>query len=113
MTECPATLHHPTRWCYLRHGCRCPETVAAQRERERERARRRQVRSAGARLRSCPDVDDIAVERVCAGERLTLTRQECAEAIRRLTARGESARTIATRLGIAQRTVFRHRTRAA
>jgi hypothetical protein len=58
------------------------------------------------------DIDEIAVERALAGDRvfyddLTSTEQE--EVIRRLTARGRSIRDIATQLATTKRTVSRRR----
>lgn len=56
------------------------------------------------------DVDEIAVERACKGDRsITLNRAEAAEAFRRLDGRGLSANQIADLLGTTQRTVQRWR----
>jgi transposase len=50
-------------------------------------------------------VDEVAVERACAGDRsITLNRAEAAEAFRLLDARGLSAREIAEVLGVSTRT---------
>jgi AraC-like DNA-binding protein len=58
------------------------------------------------------DIDEVAVERALAGDRITyddLTADEQQEVIRRLTARGASIRDIAARLGTTKRTVSRRR----
>lgn len=56
------------------------------------------------------DVDEIAVERACNGDRsITLNRAEAAEAFRRLDRRGLSANQIADVLGTTGRTVQRWR----
>jgi AraC-like DNA-binding protein len=58
------------------------------------------------------DIDEIAVERALAGDRITyddLTADEQHEVIRRLTARGSSIRDIAAQLGTTKRTVSRRR----
>jgi hypothetical protein len=58
------------------------------------------------------DIDEIAVERALAGDRITyedLTEDEQHEVIRRLTARGASIRDIAAQLGTTKRTVSRRR----
>lgn len=55
-------------------------------------------------------VDEIAVERRCAGDRtVTLNRTEAAEAVRRLEGKGLSASDIGNRLGITSRSVVRWR----
>jgi hypothetical protein len=52
------------------------------------------------------DVDEIAVERACNGDRtVTLNRAETAEAFRTLNRRGRSAQEIANLLGVSARTV--------
>lgn len=54
------------------------------------------------------DVDEVAVERVCHGDRsITLTRAETRAAFQWLRERGYSARSIARRLGVTDRTVWR------
>lgn len=58
-----------------------------------------------------PYVDEIAVERACAGDPVVLTVAERAEAVRRLTERGMVAHEIAKRLRVAPRTVVRYRRR--
>jgi AraC-like DNA-binding protein len=58
------------------------------------------------------DIDEIAVERALAGDRITyddLTTDEQQEVIRRLTARGASIRDIAAQLRTTKRTVSRRR----
>ncbi|MCU1667897.1 MAG: hypothetical protein JWP40_824 [Blastococcus sp.] len=67
------------------------------------------VPSAGCQLN---DIDEIAVERALAGDRITyddLTADEQHEVIRRLTARGTSIRDIAAQLNTTRRTVSRRR----
>lgn len=57
-----------------------------------------------------PDIDEIAVERACKGDRsVPLTHAELAAAFHALNERGYSARVIAERLGVTDRTVQRWR----
>jgi len=63
----------------------------------------------GTSKRRTPDVDPVSVERACAGQPHQLTVAERAKAVALLTRAGYSARNIATRLGVAERTVVRHR----
>jgi hypothetical protein len=52
-----------------------------------------------------PDIDDVAVERACKGDRtVSLNRDEMAAAFHQLQARKLSAREIGSRLGVAERT---------
>lgn len=92
---CSAPLHG-TWPAYRRHGCRCPDIV--QRVRASRRTHRRPI-----------FIDPIAVERTIAGEPLPLNLAERREAIARLDAARLSASAIAAKLGIAERTVVRHR----
>jgi hypothetical protein len=65
-----------------------------------------------ASLSQCNDLDEIAVERALAGDRITyddLTPVEQQEVVRRLTAKGTSIRDIAAQLGTTKRTVSRRR----
>lgn len=56
-------------------------------------------------------LDEIAVERRCDGDRtVSLSRYEAAAAMRRLHTQGLSARAIADRLGVCQKTVDRWHT---
>lgn len=56
------------------------------------------------------EVDEVAVMRATSGDRsVTLNTAERREAVAQLTARGLSARAIAELLGVAERTVNRHR----
>lgn len=55
------------------------------------------------------DIDEIAVERACHGDRVTLTRAERRAAVHRLTKRGLSGPQIAERLGMEVRLVTRDR----
>lgn len=55
--------------------------------------------------------DEVAVDRVLGGATLPLNLRERREVVRRFTERGQSADWIAHRLGIAERTVVRHRRR--
>jgi DNA-binding CsgD family transcriptional regulator len=71
--------------------------------------RRKRAPGLGGPRRRATDVDEIAVERAVAGERLTLTLRERGLAIDRLTRAGLSARQIGLRLGISDRTVGRYR----
>ena len=59
------------------------------------------------------EVDPVAVERAIGGDRVRLTVPERAAAIARLTAIGLSSNEIGLRLGLASRTVTRHRARAS
>lgn len=54
-------------------------------------------------------VDEIAVERACAGDRVRLTRPEFVEAVRRLIAWGYSGQAAAERLGVDPATVYQAR----
>lgn len=109
--ECTATVHRPTRWSYVKYRCRCPETVAVMRadRREREQLYRRRTPNLRARKRHSDYIDEIAVERACYGDVVELTVEERREAVRRLIARGLSARQVAARLGVTSRTVNRAR----
>jgi hypothetical protein len=65
-----------------------------------------------ASLSQCNDLDEFAVERALAGDRITyddLTPVEQQEVVRRLTAKGTSIRDIAAQLGTTKRTVSRRR----
>jgi hypothetical protein len=57
-------------------------------------------------------LDDVAIERACAGDPVGLTSAERAEAVARLTAAGVSANEIARRLRVTGRTVTRRRAAA-
>jgi hypothetical protein len=59
--------------------------------------------------RAPKSVDDVAIERAMAGDRVHLRPVERAEAVRRMTASGLSAAEIAVRLGVSDRTVDRWR----
>ncbi len=54
-------------------------------------------------------VDQVAIDRACAGQTITLTPQEICAATRKLTTARLSAKQIAERIGVASRTVQRHR----
>lgn len=57
-----------------------------------------------------PDIDDVAVERACNGDRsIRLNRDEVAEVHRILTARGMGPTEIAEVLGVSSRSVDRWR----
>lgn len=59
-----------------------------------------------------PDyVDEVAVERACDGDPVSLTWAEQKVVIARLTGAGVSSREVARRVGLAQRTVERYRAR--
>ncbi len=55
------------------------------------------------------EIDEIAVESACRGERVCLNRRERRLAVLNLTRRGYSARAIGELLGISTRGVVRHR----
>lgn len=58
-----------------------------------------------------PDIDDVAVERACKGDRtVSLNRDEMAAAFDWLQARKLSAREIGSLLGVADRTITQWRT---
>lgn len=57
-------------------------------------------------------IDDIAVERAMRGDPVRLTSAERSEAVVRLTNMRYSAREIAARLGLAERTIVRRRSAA-
>ncbi len=104
---CAAAVHRPTRYSY-RRGCRCPETVEA--VRATYRARYDQVRKPNPRwcARRSTYLDEIAIERACYGDRVELTVQERAEAVRVLWRRGLSAKQIGEVLGVSMRTAQRY-----
>lgn len=104
---CSNDVHGDTKRAY-RAGCRCPEAVEAVRTNWRRR-RARGFLLRGPKSRD-PIVDEIAVERACNGDPVTLTVAERAEAVRLMTAKGMTARQIAERLRMAERTVVRYRT---
>lgn len=54
-------------------------------------------------------IDEIAVERACRGDRVTLTLAERRAAVKLMTKRGLSRRVIAERLGLDERVVARDR----
>lgn len=54
-------------------------------------------------------MDWVVVERACYGERVDMSSVERQEAVRRLTAQGLSAESIAERLCLSSRSVQRHR----
>lgn len=93
-----AARRHGTRNAYKRLGCRCPEARQVMRPVWRQRPSR------------AVQADPIAVQRTCSGHRpTTLHRSERAAAIQDLHDRGLSAREIAALVGVAKRTVERHR----
>lgn len=104
MTSCSATIHNTT-WAYRKYGCRCPDAVTAMRSMWADRRNRNRVPPRSL------EVDEIAVERACHGEPLPLTYAERAEAVRKLTGQGHSARAISARIRLSQRTVVRYRKR--
>jgi len=104
MTACPATLHG-TIWAYRKHGCRCPDAVTAMRNMWADRRNRNRVPPRSLQ------VDDIAVERACFGDPVSLTYAERAEAVRKLTRQGQSAQAISARIRLSRRTVQRYRQR--
>src|SRR6266498_3744143 len=113
---CSAGTHGDTWWYYTRYGCRCPTAVNAAKTLWREASAARHRRAAdGAPCpeamskRRLPDVDPVSVERACAGQPHLLTVAERAQAVALLTRLGLSARQIAARLGVSERTVVRHR----
>jgi hypothetical protein len=113
-TRCAAHFHN-TIWAYRRHHCRCPAAVAIERAYGRLRASRRpraQRPNSGGRPKASEiDYDWVKVERAIAGDRsFRLTVPELADAIARLDRFGRTAEQIAVRLGVAERTVQRHRT---
>jgi DNA-binding CsgD family transcriptional regulator len=60
-------------------------------------------------LEDSDDLDDIAIDEAMRGRPVRLTKAEKAEAVRRMTARGDSAEQIAQRLHVSGRTVQRKR----
>lgn len=109
MNTCPASVHKPTRWSYQRYGCRCPETVEVVRALDRERGQlyRHRTPNLRARKRHSDYIDEIAVERACRGDVVELTAEERTEAVKRLVAKGLTARQVGERLGVTSRTVRR------
>lgn len=57
------------------------------------------------------DIDEIAVERACHGDKVPLTKAEQRVAIRKLTRRGMSGAEISALLGVSERSVMRERSR--
>ncbi len=113
-TRCAAHFHN-TIWAYRRHHCRCPAAVAIERAYGRLRASRRpraqRPNSGGRPKASEVDYDWVKVERAVAGDKsFRLTVPELADAIARLDRYNLTAAEIAVRLGVAERTVQRHRT---
>lgn len=101
--NCPARRHGTVN-DYRRYGCRCPAARELMRARWRAgRLRRRTTAPAE------PFVDEIAVERACAGDPVRLTRAERRAAVAALDRYGYTARVIGGRLGITMRAVQRHR----
>lgn len=98
---------HGSLYAYRMYGCRCADVVVRMRAKNR-RAQQPGRLLTGPRIRS-PYVDEIAVERACYGDPVTLTVRERAIAVARLTARGLSAREVGRRLGLAARSVQRYR----
>lgn len=107
-TVCAAKRHN-TRWAYARYRCRCPQAIRANGRQKRAWLTRK--RAGVARPLPWPygdDVDEIAVERACRGERLPLNTAERREAVARLTRLRLSAGQIAARTGLGHRSVQRH-----
>lgn len=109
-TGCPARLHG-TRWAYDRHGCRCPDAKATK--------RRPQVHGTGrhpvGRRNAVADPENVAAAlyRIHQGDPAPiLNAPECRAVVHALTRMGWSARDIAVTLGLAQRSVVRHRAAA-
>jgi DNA-binding NarL/FixJ family response regulator len=61
--------------------------------------------------RPTPVIDEVAISRACAGERVQLYSNELQEAVRRLSDQGLICVEIAERLGACLETVRRHRKR--
>jgi hypothetical protein len=94
-------VNHGKRWTYDRHGCRCDPCRTARRAYDAKRPNR-----SGRGT----DVDEIAVEKACRGDRsVRLNGVEMAAAFAYLNAHGCSLRQIAERLGVTARTVSRWR----
>lgn len=66
-------------------------------------------RSGGRKNRDSKALDEIAIERAMAGDRVHLTPAERVEAARRLSARGLSLAQVADRMNVTKRSVSRHR----
>ncbi|MDR1077383.1 MAG: hypothetical protein LBL55_01695 [Propionibacteriaceae bacterium] len=74
----------------------------------RDKGRNARLGRSGPRFRPLPDdgiLDDVAIDRAMAGERLPLTRAEAETVARALGAAGRSAPDIAALLGCGQTTV--------
>ncbi len=98
---CTATRHGTTVHAYKK-GCRCPAAKAAKAAEDRRWPSRRPPLGG--------HIDPVAVARACLGDRtIRLTPAERTAAVEHLTAKGRSRAWIAVQLGIAERTVARHR----
>lgn len=97
-----------THAAYNRHKSRGEEPCEACKRGEREYQSRRDYTARRVKP-PASDVDEVAVERACAGERVRLSSEERHLAILRLTEQGLSAREIARRIGVTGRSVTRHR----
>lgn len=103
---CQARVHGTSQHIYRHYGCRCPETVAAQRARWR---RKYLPGHQPPSKRRPPYLDEIAIERAILGDPVPLTLPEREVVTAYLTRRGYTARQIAERLDVSFRTVQRYR----
>lgn len=111
-TGCSAALHG-TSWAYDRHRCRCADARAY-----KNRWHKPQVRGTGQHGRDRTEPDqlsiDIALDRArLGGPPPLLNVPERRTVVATLTAAGWTAARIALALGLAQRSVVRHRTATA
>lgn len=97
-----------THAAHNRHKNRGEEPCEACKQGEREYQARRDYIARHVKP-PASDVDEVAVERACAGERVRLSSEERHLAILRLTEQGLSVREIAQRIGVTGRSVTRHR----
>ncbi|SCL16448.1 hypothetical protein GA0074692_0032 [Micromonospora pallida] len=111
--DCPAR-RHGTASARRHQRCCCPEAIAAAKAaNHRGYLSRGYIRGSVSNQRAPRHgFDEVVVDRAVDGPRpAQMTLPEIHAAIDRLTARGESAREIAKRLGVTTRTVTRQRAR--
>lgn len=106
-------MNHGTCHTYDAHRCRCGDCSRAKWEAKRNRYIPSRHRLSGGKRRTPLDVDDIAVERAIMGDRnVPLNGTEMRLVFAWMDAHRYTARAIAIRLGVTERTVQRWRAEA-